>query len=247
MKVRIYYYGKFVFGIIAIAVFLWMYILNPENLNFAASDHWIGVDVFWWILLVDLLWRFIPGKFHHMGQQKYLKRHFVPTKQYVANGGLNEKERQDIRIMNRRAIVALGVFYLINALWLVFYILGIFRPQELFGLMLIYFVCDMICVLFFCPFRLLFLHHRCCTVCRIYNWDSVMLVTPLLLVPSLYSWTLGVIAIVYTILWEVACYRHPERFYSSSNASLRCSECTHGICPYKNKIKEEKDNNAEAS
>ena len=33
MKPYFYYFGKTVLGLIAIAVFLYIYILNPENLN----------------------------------------------------------------------------------------------------------------------------------------------------------------------------------------------------------------------
>ena len=92
MKLYFYYYGKTAFGLIAIAVFLYMYILNPENLNFESDSHWIGVDVFWVVLLIDLSWRFIPGKFHHIGQQKYLKRCFLPSDTYKSTGKLSEKE-----------------------------------------------------------------------------------------------------------------------------------------------------------
>ena len=235
MKLYFYYYGKVILGITAIAISLYMYIQNPENLNFTAADHWIGVDIFWFILLVDLLWRFIPGKFHHIGQQKYLKRNFTPSKAYEENGAFTDKEKEHKKTMDKRAVFALGAFFLLNAIWLVLYILGIFRPQELFGIMLLYFIGDMVCTFGICPFRLIFLKHRCCNVCRIYNWDSLMLVFPLMLVPSVYSWTLGVIAIVYTVLWEVSYHKHPEYFYGSSNANLNCNTCKHGMCPYRYK------------
>lgn len=235
MKLYFYYYGKTVLGLVSIALFLYMYIQNPENLNFTSAERWIGVNIFWIILFVDLLWRFIPGKFHHIGQQKYLKRNFTPSKAYQESGELSDKELKNKKIMDKRAVIALGVFFLMNAVWLVFYCFGIFRPQELFGIMLLYFIGDMICAFGICPFRLIFLKHRCCNVCRIYNWDSIMLVTPLMLVPSWYSWTLGFIAIVYTIVWEVSYHKHPERFYGSSNATLNCNHCKHGMCPYRYK------------
>ena len=247
MKLYFYYYGKTIFGLLAIAVFLYMYILNPENLNFVSEQRWIGVDVFWVILFVDLSWRFIPGKFHHIGQQKYLKRCFLPSDTYKSTGKLSEKELELKRTIDKRTAYALGAFFLLNALWLVFYIIGAFRPQELFGLMLLYYIADMVCVFGFCPFRLFFMRHRCCNVCRIFNWDSIMLVTPLMLVPSLYSWSLGVIAIVYTLVWEIAYYRHPERFYASSNIALDCNHCKHGMCPHRYKKKKMKKKKAEAS
>lgn len=246
MKAHFYYYGKTILGIIALGVFGYMYLKNPENLNFKADNHCIGVDIFWVILFVDLLQRFIPFNFHAIGQQKYLKRHFVPSKSFEENGGFSEKERQYKRTIDRRTIVTLGLFFLMNVVWLIFYVIGIFRPQELFGMMLLYFIGDMICVFGICPFRLIFLRHRCCNVCRIYNWDSIMLVTPLMIVPSLYSWSLGLIAIAYTLVWEITYYKHPERFYDSSNAALRCSHCRQKLCPSRYK-KNKKKKNAEAS
>ncbi len=235
MKLYFYYYGKSILGILALIAFGYMYIRNPENLNFVSENHWIGVDIFWIILFIDLLWRFIPGKFHHIGQQKYLKRNFVPSKAYAKNGKFSEMEAEHKRTMDKRAFFALGAFFLMNTVWFVLYCIGIFRPQELFGLMLLYFIGDMVCAFGICPFRIIFLRHKCCNVCRIYNWDSIMLVTPLVLVPSVYSWSLGAIAVVYTIVWEVSYRKHPERFYGTSNANLNCNTCKHGMCPYRYK------------
>lgn len=243
MKPYFYYFGKTVLGLIAIAVFLYIYILNPENLNFSVEHHWIGVDVFWWILLVDLLWRFIPGSLHHIGQQKYLKRCFLPSKGYEATGKLSDKELEHKKTTDKRAAFVLLLFFFMNAVWLLFYCVGIFRPQELFGIMLLYFIGDMICVFGICPFRLIFMRNRCCNVCRIYNWDAIMLVTPLMLVPSFYSWSLGAIAIVYTLVWEISYHRHPERFYDSSNVALSCGHCKNAICPHRYKKNTKKKQN----
>lgn len=242
MKIYFYYYGKFVLGIASIAVFLYMYIQNPENLNFASEAHWIGVDIFWVILFIDLAWRFIPGKFHHIGQQKYLKRNFAPSKAYEKTGKLSEKELAHKKTTDKRAAFTLGAFFIMNAVWFLFYCIGIFRPQELFGIMLLYFIGDMICVFGICPFRLIFMRNRCCNVCRIYNWDAIMLVTPLMLVPTWYSWTLGAIAIIYTLVWEISYHKHPERFYDSSNVRLNCNQCKHGMCPYRYKKRKNKKN-----
>ena len=51
---------------------------------------------------------------------------------------------------------------------------------------LFYGVCDMICILFFCPFQSWFLKNKCCCTCRIYNWDYAMMFTPLFFI---YLWT----------------------------------------------------------
>jgi hypothetical protein len=45
-----------------------------------------------------------------------------------------------------------------------------------------YSICDIICILFFCPFQTWFMKNKCCSTCRIYNWDYAMMFTPLFFV-----------------------------------------------------------------
>ena len=48
----------------------------------------------------------------------------------------------------------------------------------------LFYVCDLICVLIWCPFRLI-MKNRCCTTCRIFNWDHLMMFSPLIFVGGL--------------------------------------------------------------
>ena len=57
-------------------------------------------------------------------------------------------------------------------------------------LAMVYSVCDMICILYFCPFQTWIMKNRCCTNCYIYNWDYAMMFTPLILVRTWFSWSL---------------------------------------------------------
>lgn len=47
-----------------------------------------------------------------------------------------------------------------------------------------YYLSDMICILFLCPFQLFLMGNRCCVNCRIFAWGSWMMVTLLVLIPS---------------------------------------------------------------
>lgn len=102
---------------------------------------------------------------------------------------------------------------------------------------LAYSVCDMICILFFCPFQTWFMKNKCCGSCRIYNWDYAMMFTPLVFIQSVYTWTLCAMALTLLIRWELTLYRHPERFYEATNQSLKCANCREKLCQHKKQLR----------
>ena len=83
----------------------------------------------------------------------------------------------------------------------------------------LYYLCDVIRIVFYCPFQKLFMKNKCCVTCRIFAWGTIMTVTPLIFVPSVYSLEpCGAGARVCTVAWEVTYHRHPERFCEETNA-----------------------------
>jgi hypothetical protein len=85
------------------------------------------------------------------------------------------------------------------------------------------------------------LGNKCCTTCRIFNWDHMMMFTPMLLVGSFFSISLLVMAIIDLAVWEITIYLHPERFWENSNMALKCSECTDKLCTqYCQKLRKKK-------
>lgn len=95
---------------------------------------------------------------------------------------------------------------------------------------LIYFVFDMICVVFWCPLQLFLMRNRCCTTCQIFNWDAIMVATPLVFVGGWFGWLLIAMALVILVRWELAAIRHPERFDERTNARLTCAQCEDKLC-----------------
>lgn len=93
-----------------------------------------------------------------------------------------------------------------------------------------FYLSDVICVYFWCPFRVFFMHNRCCTTCRIFNWDHLMMFSPFIFIPGVFTWTLALMAIVIFVLWEVTFFVHPERFWDETNAKLTCRNCTDELC-----------------
>ncbi|NTU89345.1 MAG: hypothetical protein HGA54_05475, partial [Actinobacteria bacterium] len=57
--------------------------------------------------------------------------------------------------------------------------------------------------------------------------------TPLLFIPSWFSWTLCALSLAVLVRWELNFNRHPERFSERLNLSLRCAGCQEKICRIK--------------
>ena len=187
------------------------------------ASFWI---VLWVVLLVEMLIRFFPSRFHQIGSQKHMKKNYLPK----PNNDQKPKRKY-------RGVVAVAAAWIIaNAAFGILYITGVIDAGILVLLSLAYSVCDMICVLFFCPIRTIFMHNRCCTDCRIYNWDYAMMFTPFIFLPHLYTWTLLGTSLVLLAVWEISAICHPERFDEGCNASLGCQSCTDKPCRHKKRL-----------
>ena len=138
---------------------------------------------------------------------------------------------------NNATVLVAIVWILLNGAigWL--FMLNVIDEGILLLVSLAYSVCDMICILFFCPFQTWFLKNKCCVSCRIYNWDYAMMFTPLFFVRKIYTWSLLVAAVALMIRWEITVYRFPERFSENTNAYLNCSNCTEKLCSHKKQLK----------
>ncbi len=106
---------------------------------------------------------------------------------------------------------------------------NVLTDPALFMITVFFYVCDLICVLIWCPFRLI-MKNRCCTTCRIFNWDHLMMFTPMLFVRGFYSLSLILMSIAVWLVWELCVMMYPERFWEVSNTALSCANCTDKLC-----------------
>ena len=134
-------------------------------------------------------------------------------------------------------MLVLLVWIAFNGVFGALHMAGILDDGVMLLLCCAYSVCDMICILFFCPFQTWFFKNRCCVTCRIYNWDFAMMFTPLFFVPGLYTWSLLAVAIVLLVVWEIMFFLHPERFSENTNAFLSCDGCTEKLCRHKRQLR----------
>lgn len=212
------------------AVMVW--ILNPQlhDMNFSTgfSEYNQLFIVIWIVFAIEMVARFFPTHTESMGCQK----------QFIKNYKKTDAPDVDRKELNRGVPTVIISWLLLNGVIALLYKLQLFSDGVLLLIALAYSVCDMICILFFCPFQIWMMKNRCCTSCRIYNWDYLMMFTPLILIPSLYTWGLAALAVGLFIRWEITFHRHPEYFSDRTNAALRCANCQEKLCQHKRQLHE---------
>ena len=184
------------------------------------------LHLLWLVWVLDMAAQLFPIKgCFSLGSQKHFLQRFRPIVGAINYPALKEhiftttKAAYKVFLLWGGLLVVLAVLFFLHVLSAV----GIFFCSVVF------YVCDLICVLIWCPFRLI-MKNRCCTTCRIYNWDHLMMFSPLVLIPGFYTTSLLLIAFAVWVLWELCVMLYPERFWEKSNLALQCSECTDKLC-----------------
>ena len=180
----------------------------------------------WLVWVVDMILQIIPVKNKvALGSQKLFANRFRPIREKINYKALKNyvttttQAAYKVMLIWVLLIGAIGVLYytnIINKLWL-------------FMISVFFYVCDLICVLIWCPFRLI-MKNKCCTTCRIFNWDHLMMFSPLIFVGGFFSISLVALAVLAWLIWELCVMLYPERFWEMTNISLQCCECTDKLC-----------------
>ena len=211
-----------------------VYIINRVNNTgetFSGfEDNYILTGTIWLFFAAEMVLRFFPDKIESMGCQKQFARNYRPR----------PRENPEQRPKMQPGIVTFAVFaawVALNAVFGVLYYAKVIDKGVLLLIALLYSVCDVICILFFCPFQTWFMKNKCCTTCRIYNWDYAMMFTPLIYIPNVYTWSLLGLALILLFKWEYLYRRYPERFIEECNYSLSCANCTEKLCHHKKQLR----------
>ena len=180
----------------------------------------------WLMFAFEAVLKLVPNNTESIGCNKQYKKFFKPT-----------EKTTPILLPGKKTLLVATVWIVPNLVFGILYLTGIVDSGFLFLATLFYAMGDMICVLFFCPFQVWFMQNRCCTNCRIYNWDMIFMFTPLVFIPHLYTYSLVVLAVIILIWWEVAYHKYPERFSESTNKNLTCASCTTKTCLHKKQLR----------
>ena len=215
-------------GLFVAAIFLYItqWHGNP-NAPFFHETESLFLMVVWAMGMAEIISRFFPSKLESMGCQKVFAKNYKPLKPDIT----------DVKLDTWKSTLAVAVaWFALNGLFGWLYLSGIVDTGFMYLLCLFYSVCDMICILFFCPFQSWFMKNRCCTTCRIYNWDFPMMWTPMIFVGGWYGLTLLGAALVLLARWEYVVRKYPERFSVAANACLKCQNCPEKLCHHKKQL-----------
>lgn len=208
---------KLVFRFILLVFAIYFYFTNTRLLG----------DWFLWLIWVTLaggmMLRIFPNKLIPMGARKHNKNSHDP----------DETTNPPPKSRKGLVLTCLSWFIVTMALILTLQQTNLLTSETLLIWTLFLFVLDIVFILFYCPFQHWFMKNQCCTTCRIYNWDYLMIIAPLIIFPSFFSISLVVLAVIVIIRWEVALLRFPSRFTAQTNKNLRCSQCTDKLCKLK--------------
>ena len=197
-----------------------------EEVTAAIESRPAILMVAWAIFVVEMVLRFFPSRLESPGCQKQFKRNYIKT------------GKTDIVIPDNHAAVLVALIWIsFNGLFGALHMVGFLDDGIMILLCSAYSVCDIVCIQFFCPFQTWFLKNKCCSSCRIYNWDYAMMFTPLFFVRGTYTWGLLILSVALLIRWEITFYRYPERFSPVTNEYLRCANCTEKLCTHKRQLK----------
>lgn len=229
-KIRKRYVIRLVLRCLVFVAFVGLLAFRPEELEILQGGNFFRrfyvLHLLWFVWVVDMIYQLVPIKDKvPLGSQKLFLQRFKPIKEKINYAALQNyivsttKAAYKIFLIWGGFLVVLGILYHSKIL----------NDSMLLLISVAFYVCDLICVLIWCPFRLI-LRQRCCTTCRIFNWDHMMMFTPMMFIKGFYSISLLVLAFVVWCVWEIHILLFPERFWEHSNTALRCSECTDKLC-----------------
>jgi len=224
------YMGRLVARCIILVCCAVLYRVQPQAFDVLNGMNFFKefsvLHLLWLIWIADMFQQIVPVKNKlPVGSQKLFSNRFRPIRDKINYAAL----RKYVASTTKAAYQILVVWCLLIAALGALYYTGRMGKIGLFMVSVLFFVCDLICVLIWCPFRLV-LKNRCCTTCRIFNWDHLMMFSPLLFIGGFYAVSLLVTAFLAWSVWELCILMYPERFWEHSNAALKCSECTDKLC-----------------
>ena len=227
------YLGRLIARVIIFGLVVTLYIFHRQQLTDIMTQ-----DFFRSLTPLHFLWALLM-----LGMVIHLLPKFKITMSGLKSRPYTYKEPEDgydkvqlfqyVQQMNIRAWRVLLIWVCFNAIFGILYLCDVIGAAELLILTLFYFTCDLICMLVFCPFQKYIMGNRCCVNCRIFDWGHLMMYTPMLFIPSFFSWSLFFTSIVVALRWELTYSRYPERFWRGSNATIRCENCHDMTCRIK--------------
>jgi len=125
----------------------------------------------------------------------------------------------------KSALLWLCIMAAVGAVFGASHYMGVFGVNVIIAVLLFLIFLDEIWISVWCPFRNWLIKNKCCNTCRINDWGFFMLLSPLVFIPSFWTYSLILLALAIAIQWEYLHWKHPERFFELYNANLMCKNC----------------------
>ena len=231
-KFRKKYINRLIMRIIIFILMILMYIFYPNYYEVAKGLEFFKMfsplHIIWIIWVIDMILKLckVP-KYWPLGSQKIWEDRFLPDLKEKLNIKFIKEQMNKInKDVIKVAILWLLIVIIIDTL----YLFKVLNYQIMILISAFFYVCDIICIVGWCPFKTFFMKNKCCTTCRIFNWDNAMMYLHLIVIPGIWTYSLVFMSILIVIVWEIVCFNHPERFIEKSNCALRCSNCKDKLC-----------------
>lgn len=228
--IRKTYVGRLVLRCLILLACVYLTVTQPEQLEILRGWGFFRalspLHLLWLVWMLDMLGQLFPlPRKLALGSQKLFHFRFKPLKEAVNYQALHQYIVDTTKAAYRVFLLWAAVILAITLLryW------SILTDAALFLITVVFYVCDLVCVLIWCPFRLI-MKNRCCTTCRIFNWDHLMMFTPMLFLRGFYPCSLILMSIAVWLVWELCVMMYPERFWEFSNTALSCANCTDKLC-----------------
>lgn len=226
---QIYFLRLFGRGIVFLFSIL-LYIFDKAEFEIVEGINFFSkfsiLHILWGIWIYDMIIQLMPVRAHiSIGSQKMFLKRFRPIKEKF-----NYKKLKNYVISTTKSAYKVFILWctLICVIGLL-YLTGVIDNADIVLISVFFYLADLICVLIWCPFRLI-MKNKCCTTCRIFNWDHLMMFSPFFFIRGFYTHTLLVLAFVIWLIWELCIMMYPERFWEKTNKALTCAECTDKLC-----------------
>lgn len=229
-RVRKIYFARLVGRCVVLLIAALLWLLKRDSFDVLNGMNFFRrfsiFHLLWALWVIDMLFQLVPVKgYISLGSQKHFLARFRPIAEKINKAALKRHVRATTKAAYKVLLLWAALIAVIGAL----YFLDVIGKPELLLVSVVFYVCDLICVLIWCPFRLI-MGNRCCTTCRIFNWDHLMMFSPIIFVGGFFAISLVALAVVVFVAWEICVIIHPERFWEQTNGALRCSSCTDKLC-----------------
>jgi hypothetical protein len=168
------------------------YVWAPEKLNVHTQfgfDAGVSlINLMWILIFLSMLQKFFPQAVTSIGSRKQFKKlfHLPPIEKFLGKDLANLSDDvlstdffrgsknyeillEEKHELNRGALLVLLAWVILNLFVGALYFAGVINQNILVLISMFYFLSDMICVLIYCPFQMIFMKNRCCVTCRIFN------------------------------------------------------------------------------